>query len=30
VLGKSGEHGLIRLQHDWTLLDEPAGKRRAG
>jgi ABC-type polysaccharide/polyol phosphate transport system ATPase subunit len=30
VLGKTGEHGVTRLQHEWSLLDEPAGTRAAG
>jgi ABC-type polysaccharide/polyol phosphate transport system ATPase subunit len=30
VLGKSGEHGVIRLQHDWSLLGERAATPRVG
>lgn len=30
VLGKSGEHGVTRIPHDWSLVMEPAGRQRVG
>jgi hypothetical protein len=30
VLGRSGEHGVTRIPHDWSLVNEPAGRQRAG
>jgi ABC-type polysaccharide/polyol phosphate transport system ATPase subunit len=30
VLGKSGEHGVTAIPHDWVLVNEPVGRQRAG
>ena len=30
VLGRTGEHGVARLPHEWSLLEEPVGRRRVG
>ena len=30
VLGRSGEHGVTRIPHDWSLVNEPADRQRAG